>query len=569
LLDFTLGRRALDARDLPEAAVEARVDVVDAEDATGVHVALHLDAHVVHLDAHGERVLRQHDLLAEREPREKVLQRSRTAVLAAGHRRGFVGLELEVARGPAAVVVLDEFGLHAVLAGRHAVGVRERLELLPDGLLQVPVEWHTPTRDHWRMNVRAGAQTVLNGDDRPEVVNDDLSRRALAAVFPAGLPNRALAVLGVGLFGMGLAVGSYGAAVTRLLERGVAPGVAGLGMTLFLLGQLVVVAPADRLTRTRRSALVATVGLLAGAAAVALSATGSVGTTLAARGLLGIGQGAAFVGAMKHVGRRTPGDLVATAQGLLGALFTLGLAVALAVASAAFEYVGVQAAMLAVAVVVAVGAAGAPFLDRGQSEPVVPLRAYLAPLRSQVGLALGLGNMATFGFLIVATTWYVDALEGVPGVPATATLLAFAATTVVGRALGGMLAARMGERAVVRWSLLGLAAALAGMAAGVHYDAPALLVVAVAGTGFGFSVPFGPLFALAFSNLADDAGVTLVVMLAVGNAGALAYPWLVGELVAATATYATGFAAMSVTVVGIWALWRRAIGGAPEVTLAD
>ncbi|WP_232702247.1 MFS transporter [Halobacterium wangiae] len=400
-------------------------------------------------------------------------------------------------------------------------------------------------------------------------MNDDSSRRVLAAVFPAGLPNRALVVLGVGLFGMGLAVGSYGAAVTRLLERGVAPGVAGLGMTLFLLGQLVVVAPADRLTRTRRSALVATVGLLAGAAAVALSSVGTVGTTLVARGLLGLGQGAAFVGAMKHVGRRTPGDLVATAQGLLGALFTLGLAVALAVAPTTFDAVGVPASMLVVAVVVAVGAAGAPFLDRGQSEPLVPVRAYLAPLRSRVGLALGLGNMATFGFLIVATTWYVDALEGVAGVPATATLLAFAATTVVGRALGGLLAARLGEPAVVRWSLLGLAAALAGMAAGVHYGVPALLVVGVAGTGFGFSVPFGPLFALAFSNLADDAGVTLVVMLAVGNAGALAYPWLVGELVAATATYATGFAAMSATVVGIWVLWRSAIGGAPAVTLDD
>jgi len=259
---------------------------------------------------------------------------------------------------------------------------------------------------------------------------------------------------------------------------------------------------------------------------------------------------------------------VATAQGLLGALFTLGLAVALAVASAAFEYVGVQAAMLAVAVVVAVGAAGAPFLDRGRAN-----RWYRsAPTRAAPVAGGARARPRQHGYLRLPHRCD-DVVRrragGGSGVPATATLLAFAATTVVGRALGGMLAARMGERAVVRWSLLGLAAALAGMAAGVHYDAPALLVVAVAGTGFGFSVPFGPLFALAFSNLADDAGVTLVVMLAVGNAGALAYPWLVGELVAATATYATGFAAMSVTVVGIWALWRRAIGGAPEVTLAD
>ena len=377
------------------------------------------------------------------------------------------------------------------------------------------------------------------------------------------LPRRALAVLGVGLLGMGLAVGSYGAAVARLLARDVAPGIAGLGMTLFLVGQLVVVAPADRLTRTRRSAWVAGAGLAAGGAASLLATGDTVTATLTSRTLLGLGQGAAFVGAMKHVGYRAPDDLVATAQGLLGALFTLGLAVALAIAPLTFASVGFSATMVGVAVVVALGVVGTPLLAAAGNEAVVPYRDYLAPLRSSVGIALGLGNMATFGFLMVATTWYEAALDGVAGVPTTAALVAFAGTTVVGRALGGILAARVGDRTVVRHSMLGLAVVLAGMAGGVHYDSAVVLVAAVAGTGLGFSVPFGPLFALAFSNLADDAGVTLVVMLAVGNAGALAYPWLVGKLVAVTSTYAVGFAAMSATVLGIWLLWRRAIGAAP------
>jgi DHA1 family inner membrane transport protein len=362
---------------------------------------------------------------------------------------------------------------------------------------------------------------------------------------------------------MGLAVGSYGASVTLLLERGVTPGLAGFGMTLFLLGQLVVVVPADRATRTRSAAWVAAAGLAAGALAAVLSALGTLPATLAGRGLLGLGQGAAFVGAMKHVGRRTDRDLVATAQGLLGALFTLGLAVALAVAAPAFVAVGMPASMVGVAAVVAIGAVGAPLLRTTNGEALVPIKAYLAPLRSHVGLALGLGNMATFGFLIVATTWYVDALAGAPGIPATATLLVFAGTTVVGRALGGVLAARLGERAVVGHTMLGLAVALAGMAGGVAAGVPLLLAAGIVGTGLGFSVPFGPLFALAFSNLADDAGVTLVAMLAVGNAGALAFPWLVGELVAATGSYAAGFLAMSATVLGVWWLWRSAIGTAP------
>ena len=125
--------------------------------------------------------------------------------------------------------------------------------------------------------------------------------------------------------------------------------------------------------------------------------------------------------------------------------------------------------------------------------------------------------------------------------------------------LGGVLAARVGDRAVVRHSLLALALVLVGMSAGVHLESGLLVVVAVAGTGLGFSVPFGPLFGLAFSTLADDVGVTLVAMLAVGNAGALVYPWLVGELVGATDSYALGFAAMGISVLGIWLLWQHAV----------
>lgn len=79
-------------------------------------------------------------------------------------------------------------------------------------------------------------------------------------------------------------------------------------------------------------------------------------------------------------------------------------------------------------------------------------------------------------------------------------------------------------------------------------------------TGFGFGVPFGPRFALAFSRLADDPGVTLVGMLAVGNGGALAYPWLVGRLLTATAGYAAGFAAMGATVAAIRLLWTWTVG---------
>ncbi len=49
-------------------------------------------------------------------------------------------------------------------------------------------------------------------------------------------------------------------------------------------------------------------------------------------------------------------------------------------------------------------------------------------------------------------------------------------------------------------------------------------------------------------------------MLLVGNGGALAYPWLVGWLLAATESYAAGFAAMGLTVAAVWLLWALTIG---------
>jgi DHA1 family inner membrane transport protein len=49
-------------------------------------------------------------------------------------------------------------------------------------------------------------------------------------------------------------------------------------------------------------------------------------------------------------------------------------------------------------------------------------------------------------------------------------------------------------------------------------------------------------------------------MTAVGNAGALAYPWLVGRLLSETASYVPGFAVMTLTVVAVAVLWAVSIG---------
>ncbi|SFC28935.1 MFS transporter, DHA1 family, inner membrane transport protein [Halobiforma haloterrestris] len=374
------------------------------------------------------------------------------------------------------------------------------------------------------------------------------------------LPWAAIAAVGTGLFGLGLAVGGYGAYVSLLIARGVSPDAAGLGMSLFLFGQFAAVVPADLLTRRTAVERVAAAGFVLAGIGIGLGAVLTLEATYASRLLLGLGQGAAFVAGMKYVGLRTTGADTATAQGMLGALFTLGLAVGLAAGPVVVPWAGPALPTVGAAGVALAGGAFTARLATVGPDARTVLGAYLEPFTSAGGLALGFGNVATFGFLMVASTWYAEVVAGA-ALPGTAVLVGFALATVVGRGVGGWLSRTYGERATVGGTLLGLALVLLGLAAAIDVDSAAGIAAGLVLTGFGFGVPFGPLFGLAFSELADDAGVTLSGMMLVGNGAALAYPWLVGRLLAATDGYAAGFAAMGATVGAIWLCWRRTVGG--------
>lgn len=374
------------------------------------------------------------------------------------------------------------------------------------------------------------------------------------------LPKRAIGAVGIGLFGTGFAVGSYGTYVTLLIDQGVAPDAAGFGMTLFLLGQFLIVLPADRLTRRYSIQHVAVIGLAFSSLGAATTGYATLSGALISRTLLGFGQGITFIAGMKYVGLTTRQEATATAQGLLGALFTLGFAIGLAATPIAIDQLGSFPPALLAAGTVALGAGATARLDGLVGSNPVPVRDYLTPFVSPVGLVLGLANMATFGFLMVAATWYTDVLSSTSTIPVTTALVGFALATVVGRGVGGWLSTSVGERATVQWSMAGLALLLLLIAWSIQVGSGLLLAGALVATGLGFGIPFGPLFSLAFSELADDPGVTLVGMLVVGNLGALVFPWLVGRLLADTNSYAYGFAILGLTVVGVWMLWRSAIG---------
>lgn len=375
----------------------------------------------------------------------------------------------------------------------------------------------------------------------------------------AGVPWQAVGALGLGLFGMGAAIGSYSGYVPLLLERGVSAERAGFGMTLFLLFLFLSVLPADWSTRYLPIRTVLLVGLAVGGVGALLTGIPTLSTALLSRTLLGIGQATVFVTSMKYAGLRTPPAQTARVQGMLGGLFILGFAIAIAATPWLLAVFG--AAIPAItAVFVLAGGLWALTLPRTGYAPTPSLGEYLAVFTSRTGLALGLANMATFGFLIVATTWYTDLMGRYPVLPITGVLTGFALLTVVGRIAGGWIERALGYRATISFSLLGLAGTLGVMVLAIAIESPWLLTLAIFGTGLGFGIPFGPLFAFAFTELTAEPGTVLVGMMLLGNGGALIYPWLVGQILVSTTSYVGGFAIMTVTVVAIWGFWQVAVG---------
>lgn len=373
------------------------------------------------------------------------------------------------------------------------------------------------------------------------------------------LPRRAIAVLGTGLFGMGLAVGGFGTYVSLLVAREVPPGLAGLGATLFLFGQFVVVLPTDALSRVRSVRATAAGGLALGAVGTALGGVLTLPVALGGRLLLGLGMGATFLAAMKYAGLRAPAGAVARTQGLIGALFTLGLAVGIAVTPWAVDRVGPLPPGVVAAVPVGLAAAGTLALAPVETNGRQPVGAYVTAFRDPGSLALGLANAASYGLLIVASTWYTDVLAREPLLPATLVLTGFAAATFVGRTWSGYLTAVLTRRRAVEVGLVVLAAALGAVTVALASGASLLLGLGLVVTGAGFGLPFGPLFSLAFDRVGVDAGVLLVGMTVVGNAVALVYPWLVGQLLSVTAGYTAGFGVMALSVAGVVGVWRLAV----------
>jgi len=373
--------------------------------------------------------------------------------------------------------------------------------------------------------------------------------------------SRPLATFGPGLFGMGLAVGGFGTYVTELVVRGVDPSVAGFGATLFLFGQFAAVWPTDVFARLSSVPLAALVGFGFGAVGTALGGILSIPVALGGRLLLGLGMGATFLAVMTYAGLCVKNKRTARLQGLLGATFTLGLAVGIAVTPWAVAQYGSALPAFVAAVPVAMSMILVPRLSPVESREYRQFTEYVHAFRTSDGIGLGLANGASYGLLIVAITWYTNALDRVPELPTTIVLTGFAVATFVGRTYSGRLGTATTRRYAVEIGLVLLAVSLGMVAVALWFGFSHVLAFAIILTGIGFGLPFGPLFSLAFDSVEVDPGVLLVGMTAIGNVVALAYPWLVGRLFEATAGYGAGIAAMSLSTAVVIVFWHRVFQG--------
>lgn len=235
--------------------------------------------------------------------------------------------------------------------------------------------------------------------------------------------------------------------------------------------------------------------LLVGALGACLASVGTDVATIAAGGLvLGL-VGTTFTIGAQSVSSQTPAAAQGTALGIFGA-GNVGTALTTAVMPVLLAVVGwrgafrVYAAALALAAIVHF--AFAPAAPR-PAQPT-PLRVLLAPLADLRTWRFGLYYTATFGVFVATALALTDLyVDGYGCTLREAGLLAttFAITASLVRAVGGVLADRLGARRVLRASLAGVFLPLVAISSAPPLAVTVLLVLlgAVA-MGIGMAATF-------------------------------------------------------------------------------
>lgn len=315
--------------------------------------------------------------------------------------------------------------------------------------------------------------------------------------------------------------------------------------------------------RHGRRALIIGGALLASAAVLAATLVSNRWALLPLRALMGVGEGALFVGAATLVNDLAPAHRRAEAASYFSAAVFLGIGLGPIIGEQLIGESGFDRGLVAAGLFTLAAAAVALLLDddRPDRSPdslphVVPVnRFHRAALRPGAVLACGIGGFATFNAFVPEHARAVG-LEGSKWVFAL-----YSVICLVVRVVGARLPERIGLATAVSTALAGLAIGLATIGA---VGTPVGLFAGTAVIGVGMSFLYPSLSAIAVNSApsADRTQVvsTFTMFFEVGSAiGGLLFG-LVAELTSKRGGFIGGSMAAAAGLVVLWTVllpWAR------------
>ncbi len=260
----------------------------------------------------------------------------------------------------------------------------------------------------------------------------------------------------------------------------------------------------------------------------------------------GIGTGTCFVAGARYTHEALAGPRMHLAQGLYGGSILLGSGFVILAVPRIYVLTGWRGTFVASA---AVGGAAwllwiaaAPRIEQAAHAGGDFWRMLTAP---QLWL-LGLMQMASFGLAMVVGAWIVALLGNAYRMPLARAGLVGSLVLLLGigiRPLGGALRHYVPVRALLAGSFLMNAAGCFLLAAGWHALAPAVVAVALVGTGCG--LPYAALFTRAAALFPGRAAAAMGLVNMLGIVMILFGAPLIGQIADWTGSFRSSFLALS------------------------
>jgi nitrate/nitrite transporter NarK len=262
---------------------------------------------------------------------------------------------------------------------------------------------------------------------------------------------------------------------------------------------------------------------------------------------IGLGTGVCFVAGAHYISAAYPGAKARWAQGCYGGSILLGSGFVIFAIPRFAKAFGWQSGFLATAIIASIAfilwATVAPSVTQKRQAPI----SFGGMIADPRLWRLGLVQMASFGLVIVVSTWITTFLQrnlffdaGAAGSFGSLALL----LGIVMRPLGGMLLSRMNVRLLLCFSLSLSAAGCFALA--LARSSIALTVLGIITIGVGCGLPYSAIFTRAADLFPSRAGAAMGLVNMLGCIMILSAPPLIGALAAWSRSFQSSFLALGV-----------------------